>query len=104
MNAFVTQVLADASTALPAVVSWGGPGHGGPDWDGPGGWGFGPGPFFLLFPLLLGLAAAAAIVIWRRRSSDTSSSEATLEDRFARGDLSEEEYRSRLAVIREMRG
>lgn len=104
MNAFVTQILADVSTAVPAVVSWGGPGHGGPGWDGPGGWGFGPGPFFLLLPLFLGIGAAVAIVIWRRRTTDTSSSEATLEDRFARGDLSEEEYRSRLAVIREMRG
>ena len=62
------------------------------------GWG---GPWFLIFPLLwIGVVvfAFSAFRGGRRRRGD--SAEATLGERFARGEITADEYRQRLAVLR----
>jgi putative membrane protein len=64
--------------------------------------GWGPGPWFLLFPLLFWTAVIVALVVTRRRWRGRSG-ESTLADVFARGEITEAEYRSRLAVLRENR-
>lgn len=81
----IGQVLAD------------GPWHGG---------GYGP-PFpFLLFPLFWLLAIGGvitAVVLGRRRREATvgaRAGERVLAERFAQGEISAEEYRSRLAELR----
>ena len=59
------------------------------------------GPWFLVFPLFwLGLAVFA-IVGWRGgwRRSHQPSAEAILGERFARGEISDDEYRQRLGVL-----
>ena len=66
------------------------------------GWGWGPGPWFLIFPLLFWTAVIVALVVTRRRWRGHSG-ESTLADVFARGEISEAEYRARLAVLRENR-
>ena len=50
------------------------------------GWGYGPGPWFLIFPLLW--IALIGFLVWRFR-------------RYARGDISADEYRERLSVLKE---
>lgn len=82
----------------------------------PGGWG-GPGPglWFLLIPLvwiaLIGVLLAIFGRRWRRAAATNGywphggmnparHAEATLAERFAKGDIDEIEYRARLEVIR----
>lgn len=81
----------------------------------PGGWG-GPGPglWFLLVPLFWILVLGTLFAIfgrrWRRaaaagygpggRLNPARQAEATLAERFAKGDIDETEYRARLEVIR----
>ena len=62
------------------------------------------GPWFLVFPFLW-IAVVALLVVafrggWsRRRGLHESSAESLLGERFARGDITAEEYRERLAEL-----
>ncbi|HYY45380.1 MAG TPA: SHOCT domain-containing protein [Actinomycetota bacterium] len=76
-------------------------------WRGAAGWG--PGPWWPVFPALwllffIGLAVFLFFVARRRpwgpRPSGPSG-EAVLQERFARGEIDEREYRERLGVMRE---
>jgi putative membrane protein len=66
-------------------------------WAGAGG-----GPWFLLFPLFWIAVVALAIFAfrggWRRGHHDPA--EAMLGERFAKGEITAEEYRERLSVLR----
>jgi putative membrane protein len=76
---------------------------------GMGGWGF---LWMLLNSIVLwGLLAAGAVLLWRavqgRPASPGAGADETggaarrlLADRYARGEINEEEYRRRLAVLR----
>jgi len=66
----------------------------------PDGWGGGPGLWFLI-PLTFWLVVLAAAVVWWRRRPAAPGPEDALGEAFARGQITEEEYRSRLAVLRE---
>ncbi len=91
-------------TTLGTVMLSSGPGWGpgwGPDDAGPGGW-------WPLIPIVWGLVWLAVIVtvavlLWRRGSGDTRSARSVLAERFARGDITHEEYTERLAVLRRRR-
>ena len=67
-----------------------------------GGWGF-----FGLFRLILLLALIAGVFFMLRRRPGTGHEERTgesvLAERYAKGEISEEEYRQRLTVLRESR-
>jgi putative membrane protein len=69
------------------------------------GWGYGPGPWLLIFPLFW--IALVAFVVWRFRRwgggpwQGPRSAESVLAEHYARGDISADEYRERLAVLRE---
>ncbi|WP_207211703.1 SHOCT domain-containing protein [Promicromonospora panici] len=79
------------------------------------GWG-GPGPFFFIFPLLWFLLFATVIFLiarrarrgprggwggpWAAHAAAGSDPVTLLGTRFARGEIDEAEYRSRLAVLR----
>jgi putative membrane protein len=67
-------------------------GHG---WEG--------GPWFLLFPLFWLTVVVLAIVFTRKRwgRAHDGSGEALLAERYARGEITEEEYRQRRSVIRD---
>jgi len=65
-------------------------------------WGPGPGPWFLVFPLLFWTAVVLLFVFGRRRWLGRLG-EGTLRDAYARGEVSESEYRARLAVLRQTR-
>ncbi|GAA1718927.1 SHOCT domain-containing protein [Fodinicola feengrottensis] len=82
----------------------------GPGWAGHGG----PGPgFWPIFPLTWLVIWAAIIttvvLLWRRRSrlappqlfGSTRSAQALLAERYARGEVTDEEYRQRLETLRE---
>jgi putative membrane protein len=73
--------------------------HPGPD----GGWGHdSPFPFFLI-PLLVWAALIFFIFGWRRRwHSPEHSAERVLAENYARGEVTEQEYRQRRAVLREV--
>lgn len=70
-------------------------------WNGPGWW--------LIFPIFWLLFLCAVIwffVVGRRRGCGTAGGrhgESTLADRYAAGEIGEQEYRERLAVLREKR-
>jgi len=79
------------------------------------GWGFGPGPFWIIpvvFWALMIALIVTLIVTGRRRgrgpwahggwasAQAARSAEAVLAERFARGDIEEVEYRARLEVLR----
>jgi putative membrane protein len=66
----------------------------------PNGWGNGPGWWFLI-PLTFWLLVIAAAVVWWRRRPAPPGPESALGEAFARGEMTEQEYRSRLAVLRE---
>jgi putative membrane protein len=53
--------------------------------------------FGLFWLLVLG---GGCYLLWRRRPSDGGGAEAVLAERYARGEIDEEEYRERLAVLR----
>ena len=69
-------------------------------WVGHAGWG---GPWFLLFPLfwLLLIGTVVFFVSRRARWCHGHSGEAALGELFARGEISEEEYRKRQRVLRD---
>ncbi len=66
--------------------------------------GHGGGPWFLVFPLLwIAVIVAVAFAFrggWRRRWREGSSAESVLGERFARGEITAEEYRERRDVLR----
>jgi putative membrane protein len=68
----------------------------------PAGWHDGPG-LWVLVPVTFWLAVITAVVTlwWRRRP--VPGPEVTLGEAFARGDITEADYRARLAVLREAR-
>ena len=82
------------TTAIQPVLTTLAAAHRGWDWE--------PAPWFLVFPVLFWTAVIVALVLawrrWRRRDG-----ESTLADVFARGEITEDEYRARLAVLRENR-
>lgn len=79
------------------------------------GWG-GPGPFYFIFPLLWFLLFATVVFLiarrarrgarggwggpWAAHASAGADPVTLLGNRFARGEIDESEYRSRLAVLR----
>ncbi len=68
------------------------------------GWGYGPGPWFLIFPLLW--IAVIGFLVWRFRRwggpwRPQSAGRSVLDERYARGDISADEYRERLSVLKE---
>ena len=78
--------------------------------------GWGPGPWWFVFPLLWFLLFASVIFLIARRARrgwgpggpgawQTAGPDpvAILGERYARGEIDEQEYRSRLAVLREGR-
>ncbi|MEV4239566.1 MULTISPECIES: SHOCT domain-containing protein [unclassified Nocardia] len=66
-----------------------------------GGWH--PWPFFWIFPLLF-WAAIIVFFVARRRFWGHQSGIGVLRTAFARGEITEQQYRSRLAVLRERGG
>lgn len=69
------------------------------------GTGWGPGPWWPIFPLvwlLLWGAVIFAVFRWARgrRAQRPRSGEEVLGERYARGEINEDEYRERLAVLR----
>ena len=68
---------------------------------------YGPFLFFGLFRLLFWvLIIAGLFYVFRRRPyhwHEHDSGESVLAERYAKGEISEEEYRQRLAVLRESR-
>ncbi|MEU7139118.1 hypothetical protein ABZ942_06685 [Nocardia sp. NPDC046473] len=64
-----------------------------------GGWH--PWPFFWIFPLLFWITFITLAFFARRRFIGRESGVGTLRTAFARGEITEDQYRSRLAVLRE---
>lgn len=74
------------------------------DWGNRGDWhGRGGGWWWPLSWLLLALLVAGIVWAVTRRSRPVDGSEAVVRDLFARGEISEHEYRARLGVLREPR-
>ncbi|MFC9874151.1 SHOCT domain-containing protein [Nocardia salmonicida] len=67
-----------------------------------GGWH--PWPFFWIFPLLFWIAVIAVVFFARRRCVGRGGAVSALREGFARGEITEDEYRGRLAVLSEPRG
>ena len=65
--------------------------------------GWGPGPWGLVSPLFWLAVVAGLVVLFRRRwgTDHIRSGRAVLAERYARGEISEEEYRTRAAVLNE---
>lgn len=59
-------------------------------------------PWFLVFPILFWTLVIVAIIAARRRWAGRHG-EGTLRDVYARGEITEAEYRDRLAVLRDTR-
>jgi putative membrane protein len=77
------------------LLAWQGQGHG---WGGGGPW------FGFVWLLVLAAVIIGGIYLLRRRPASgrtDQGAEAVLAARYARGDISDEEYRERLAVLRE---
>ncbi|QIS08393.1 hypothetical protein [Nocardia arthritidis] len=66
--------------------------------------GWHPWPYFWIFPLLFWTTFIVLAVVLRRRFYRRTSGIGALRTAFARGEISEDEYRSRLTVLREKRG
>lgn len=111
--------MSTLTTLAPAVLA-------GDRWDG---WGPGPGPWFLIFPLLWFLFVVLVVGLvarrWRRgpwgpgpwgpgpwaagpwaagsprsgQPAGTGAARSVLAERFARGEIDEQEYRARLEVL-----
>jgi putative membrane protein len=92
LTAGLATVLAAPVGAMPARMPW---------YDG------GFSPWFLLFPLfwilVIGLLIFAGRRAWRsnRNWAATQGGESVLRERYARGEIDENEYRQRLQVLRE---
>ncbi len=68
--------------------------------------GGGPGPWFLFFPLLwIGLLIGAIFLFRGRRDRwQSRSAEGVLAERYAKGEISADEYRERLGVLQRKGG
>lgn len=66
------------------------------------GWGWGAGLFWTIFTVAILAAAAAVIILALRRPSEprSGSAEQILAERFARGEIDEEEYRQRHRALK----
>jgi putative membrane protein len=64
--------------------------------------GWHPWPFFWLIPVLIWATIITVVIVVRRRCRGHRGVW-TLRDAFARGEVTEEQYRERLAVLRETR-
>ena len=67
------------------------------------GYGWAAGPWFVVFPLLWLALIVGAFVLFGRRGSmhrDAGSADQVLAERYARGEITEEEYRQRASVLR----
>ena len=67
-------------------------------------WVNGPAQWWPIIPLLFWTTVALAIAFWVRRRRGWQrgpSAEDVIAERYARGEVSEAEYRERLAVLRE---
>jgi putative membrane protein len=67
---------------------------------------YGPGPWFLIFPLFwFGFIALLFFTIGRRRWRGpwSGGGRSVLDERFARGEITADEYRERRAVLEEGR-
>lgn len=63
--------------------------------------GWGPGPWIgLVWLVLWGVAIFFFVTRWRRRGCGTSG-ESVLNDRYARGEIDADEYRTRLTTLKE---
>lgn len=64
--------------------------------------GWGGGPWFVFFPLLWIALIVGAFFLFRRRGErwHTHSAEEVLAERYAKSEISAEEYRHRLEVLR----
>lgn len=75
-------------------------------WAGPGAWWHGPGAWWPALPVLwlavIAIAITAAYLLIRRATNRPGShaAEAKLAERYATGDITEDEYRERLVVLR----
>jgi len=74
-------------------------------WNAPGHWN-GPGPWWPVFPIvwlivIAGIVTTIVLVGRRNRMlAGRRAGEARLAERFASGEMTEQEYRERLAVLR----
>jgi len=68
--------------------------------------GWGGGPWFLIFPLFWIVVLFTAFWLFRRRGPwhRTSSADDVLAERYARGEITAEEYRQRLGVLQRKGG
>jgi putative membrane protein len=64
--------------------------------------GWGPGPW-LLIPWLLLIAVLVWVWLRWRRQPSSRDGESVLAERYARGEIDDDEYRSRLTILRERR-
>ncbi|HYZ08109.1 MAG TPA: SHOCT domain-containing protein [Pseudonocardiaceae bacterium] len=90
------------TTTLGTVLLADGPGWG-PGWNhggGPGLWPLIPIAWTLVW---LAVIATVVVLLWRRGSGDTRVARSALAERFARGDITEQEYTERLAVLHRSR-
>jgi putative membrane protein len=64
--------------------------------------GWGGGPWFLFFPLFWIALLVGALLLFRRRRDhwQTRSAEEILGERYARGEITADEYHQRLEVLR----
>lgn len=62
-----------------------------------------PWPFFWIFPLLFWITIIVLAVLLTRTRFRRDSGVGALRDVFARGEITEAQYRERLAVLRETR-
>ncbi len=72
------------------------------DWEGPGSWW----PIFPIFWILIFVAVTVALMSRRSRCQSIAGAragEAKLAERFAAGEITEQEYRERQAVLKEQR-
>ena len=97
--------VTNAAVMYGPYAGWGpgGPGwQGGPGWDGPPWFGIVGGILWLLF---WAAVITVGIVLFRRylrtRTTANDTAVSALGERFARGEVAEDEYRQRLAVLRE---
>ncbi|MER7450227.1 hypothetical protein ABTW96_08060 [Nocardia beijingensis] len=62
-----------------------------------------PWPLFWIFPLLFWLTVVVVLLLARRRFLGPGSGIGALRTAFARGEITEDQYRGRLAVLTEPR-
>lgn len=102
MKRFLVSGVVSLASTLPALAD--APGGAGNEYGHMMGWGHGyAGPFLMLFWLVV-LVAAVVLVIrlldGRSGAAGGSSALATLDERFARGEIDAEEYQARKKLLK----